>query len=455
MHKQGTKHLGAFDPLDDKQDTLTTAQLAAVNSGVTADTVQQVASNTATIENIAEQIGADDYVWAKPADWIDIRSGALNNSIYLLVGHSVPTESEGTYTVATYPQCHLNCTVSTTANTYDVYVDGVKVATTASGTKTVLNWGSLYTAGTVSTLYQTTYPSALVMHIVRITPTTDTDTLTRFWNNVDSNNTQQGILWAHFQLDNAIRITAAFGYEERPRNTLLEAVTAKDDKITYTVSSSIAASGFYSAFAYCSSLVKIPVLVAENTTYASGVYISFRNVPAKKVIIKNNKGTEAIHFLNNTKVKEFDIENGAYLGSGILSGDSAVGVTNLKRLPTFNQSNNETVRLSRLDALEPTFIDDSHNSSRTYFACYGDSEHSLNGLKGLIVSSSAPFSHSTSPQINVSYTGLDRAALVRLFNSMPTVSDSQVCDITGATGANDLSAADLLIATNKGWTITR
>lgn len=79
----------------------------------------------------------------------------------------------------------------------------------------------------------------------------------------------------------------------------------------------------------------------------------------------------------------------------------------------------------------------------------------ISGLKGITVSSSAPFDHTTSPQIDVSYTGLDRAALVNLFNSMPTVSDGQVCNITGATGAADLTAGDLAIATAKGWTITR
>lgn len=40
-------------------------------------------------------------------------------------------------------------------------------------------------------------------------------------------------------------------------------------------------------------------------------------------------------------------------------------------------------------------------------------------LNSVIVSPEAPFDSTTSPQINVSYTGLNRAALVNLFKSMP------------------------------------
>ena len=77
----------------------------------------------------------------------------------------------------------------------------------------------------------------------------------------------------------------------------------------------------------------------------------------------------------------------------------------------------------------------------------------MDGFKGLRVSNQAPFSGST-PQINVSYTGMDRAALVQLFNDLPTVSGGQVINITGCTGSADLTEDDKSIATNKGWDIT-
>ena len=61
----------------------------------------------------------------------------------------------------------------------------------------------------------------------------------------------------------------------------------------------------------------------------------------------------------------------------------------------------------------------------------------------------------TSPQINVSYTSLNTAALVTLFNDMAAqgVVVGKTINITGATGAAGLTAADRLIITSLGWTI--
>lgn len=406
----------------------------------------------APVSQALEDLGVNTYT--PPADWVDIRSGAVENSITLLVAHSTPTESGGVYTVATYPQFHILAQVSTAANTYDVFVDGVKVATTASGTKTVIDWGTLYGAGTVSTIYTTTNPEALVYHIVRVSPTTATDTLTQFQNNVDSSNTNQGILWAHYQLSNPIAIYMAFGGGSRPRNTILQAVTAKNDTLIYTVGSSGKMSGFYSTFAYCSSLVKVPVLQAESQTYASGQYVSFRGVPAKRIIIKNNSGLETFGALNNSKIGELIAENGLSFESTLSAETSSANINNLKKLPAISSNMGENILISRADSLQDTVIDDSTNTNRKVFRFFGTAAYPNTGLKGLTVSSSAPFD-GASPQINISYTALNRAALVNLFKSLPTVAASQVCQVTGATGAADLTATDLAIATGKGWTVTR
>jgi hypothetical protein len=61
-----------------------------------------------------------------------------------------------------------------------------------------------------------------------------------------------------------------------------------------------------------------------------------------------------------------------------------------------------------------------------------------------------------SPQINVSYTNMSTAQLVQLFNDMAAqgIVVSKTINITSATGAAGLTAADRLIVTSKGWTIT-
>ncbi len=55
----------------------------------------------------------------------------------------------------------------------------------------------------------------------------------------------------------------------------------------------------------------------------------------------------------------------------------------------------------------------------------------------------------------ISYTScnLSRLALIEIFNNLVTVT-SQSITITDNPGAALLTAADRLIATNKGWTIT-
>ena len=78
----------------------------------------------------------------------------------------------------------------------------------------------------------------------------------------------------------------------------------------------------------------------------------------------------------------------------------------------------------------------------------------LNSLR--LLNTSAGQWIGTSPQINVSFTNMSTAALVQLFNDMaaqPAVSGKTI-NITSATGAAGLTAANRLIITTKGWTIT-
>lgn len=74
------------------------------------------------------------------------------------------------------------------------------------------------------------------------------------------------------------------------------------------------------------------------------------------------------------------------------------------------------------------------------------------GLRGLLVSSSAPFS-GTSPQIDITDCGLNHAALVALINSLPTVV-GKTCVIKTNPGTAELTAGEIAVATGKGWTLT-
>lgn len=79
------------------------------------------------------------------------------------------------------------------------------------------------------------------------------------------------------------------------------------------------------------------------------------------------------------------------------------------------------------------------NTASAFFACYS--------LENLRV-----------PGIKVSFTivdcALERTALVQVFNDLGTPATTQTITITRNPGSADLTAADILIATSKNWTVT-
>lgn len=436
----------------------------AVNLGDNASVQTKPTSDTSNAPATTQFV--KDYVqdgeWQKPADWIDIRSGALENSVYFLVAHSKPTGTPGSYVIADYPKFAVLARVSTSSHTYDVYIDDIKVATTASLQQIDIDFETLYNNGTLEGGYDVTYPSELTTHVIRITPSVDTDTLISIhlarYSGL-SGSVSMGCLWVHFEIDNEIAIQALIS-DDVYHNYLCEAVTAKNDTLKFIIASS-GTTGLRSAF-YSSNtsntkyIKKLPTLVANNSDYDYTHRRDFLSVRATKVILKNNSKKMSFGILKGFRGQYFETENPlrfytGYGTSGILIVDNLL---NLKKLPAISMEKADILVMTRLDSLEPTIINESFNDQRTLLRIEGASGHQTN-LVGLVVSSSAPFNYATAPQLSVKYTNMSRTALVRLFNSMPTVSDSQEIDITGATGAGDLTAEDIAIATGKGWTVVR
>lgn len=370
--------------------------------------------------------------WQKPSDWVDIRSGALPNSIYFLVGHSADFTK--------YPEFSFNATISN-SGTYDVFVDGVKQATTASGSDTLFNWQTL----NLDSGFDVTYPEALKTHIVRVTPSSSSNTIVSFHLTANSS-VNQGVLWEHFTITNKIQLFN-FNYNNNTKCELLEAVTSGSGILMLTGHNS-------NVFAECINLKTVPII--DNT---------------------NNSGKTSQFFLNCKKLKYIKLTGDSWANNIAWYGREFEGCESLeqvdspilrlgwatfaecKKLKRFNAavlSNAEiTGTFEGCYSLEPFFIDTSNVvfTSR-YIRILGSSTNQRLNLIGLVVNPNSTFT-SRSPQINVSYTNMNRGALVNLFNSLPTVTGGQVCDVTGASGAADLSADDLAIATAKGWTVTR
>lgn len=371
-------------------------------TGIQVDTALSSTSNRAVI-NAAITSALNDLgynEWIKPDDWIDIRSGALPNSVYFLVGHSADYSQ--------YPAFAVTATISN-SGTYDVYVDGIKQATTANNTTTTLNWQTLaLTSG-----YDVTYPVALRTHVVQVTPTVSTNTIEeiRPHNNTNSN----GCLWAHFSVQNSISIWSFCVRTSSPHTLyvpLLEAVTSTGNKLKLKY-----ISGHGINYSFQGSNIK--ALCDFDCSEISGI-TSF----ASNNAFQSTKNLKKVNFINcnfilggdsqfnDSNIEKIYIDGGGRIG---LSYQTFRGCTKLQKLPPITY---ELVSSGRLDSAlssyngEPSFINVSSNLI-TKIDLTGS------GIKGVTVSNEAPFSANAAPQLNVSNTGMDRAALVNLFKSMP------------------------------------
>lgn len=356
----------------------------------------------------------DSDEWIKPDDWIDIRSGALPNSIYFLVAHSVPTESSGTYSVSTYPFFQMQV-YTNDSSSYDIYIDGIKFGTFSSGTNTVLDWGVLYTNKTIISGFDIAYPSTMVSHVIRVTPSVSDAVINRIFC-TSSLSSNLGVLWSHLSIKNKIGLAnfMSRGISTVARADSLEAVTASDNKIFLSGSS-------YATFAHCGSLKKIPVFDASSVASDGLNGMFFNCTSLKKIVIDNlAKNVSCNNFVSNCyNLKNIEL-TGDFSPFHLTNQPSFDNCLDLQKLPPLDFSSYIGSRIgNRIKNIEPTILD-MNSAANLMSHSFGATQNDrLDCIKGLTVSPEAPFDSNTSPQLNVSYTGLSRAALVNLFKSMP------------------------------------
>lgn len=346
---------------------------------------------------IGLEIKRKSRTFKKPNSWPDIRKNLVDNSIRLLVDDRYPIGF-----------------IATITGGYSVDIDGEHYADYNSEAQFSMADWSEYSA---TDGYAIDYPTgATKAHIIDIYPQTNGNNITAFkcMRVAESGNEEQGVLWAHLNLTNTINLARGFAYDGGNNNPLMEALTAKNNLVKV--------NGLSVCFYNNTSLSYVPTIDGQNNTME--IYGLFYRTAIKKVDIKNLKFAEgSIAFYSCYNLEE--------LPKGIDYSDA----TNMSYFLFYNY------------ALKDTVLDVSAATGLTRIGLNGTT-----GIKGLRVSNSAPFSSST-PQIDIRETGLDRTALVQLFNDLPTVSDGQIINITGCTGTTDLSDEDKTIATAKGWTI--
>lgn len=351
-----------------------------------------------------------------PTDWldsnsqqIDIRKNAENNTIVLLVGHSADFTK--------YSLLGLLAQVS--SGTYDVYIDDVLVGSAVtSNTQYDIDFSTIATSyGTATT------PEALVLHKVVIKPNTSGSTITKFKcarTSGTSGYQSQGVLWGYFELENKINLYYGFCSYVQNYNENLIAITSKGNIINATTIFGLFSRVVDTYDSYClNNLQYLPVFNVGNLESFAGSFTQQTTNNSKCLNIKiNSSYTIAINIgnmfingkfekINNLKVKNNQANN------------AFKNVRQLKVLPNieFGSCSNYTDFITNAINLYPTKLN-INDKNATKLGMYGTSTYPMRGLRGLKVSNEAPFS-GASPQIDVSYTGLDRDALRELFNSLP------------------------------------
>ena len=120
------------------------------------------------------------------------------------------------------------------------------------------------------------------------------------------------------------------------------------------------------------------------------------------------------------------------------------------RLVFANKNATEINNFLNYDSSYSEILDLSNLNKMEKVAVNGTANRKMEGLKGLLVSQNAPFTGSN-PQINASYTGLNKSALVSLFESVPyNVGYTKVGNPTIVDGvASGFSTSDYLKLNNS------
>lgn len=422
--------LGNVDNTADMDKPVSTAAQAALDlKADSADVDADISDINAALERKQDDgdFHPEDYGWP------DIRPGTSPNSMVLLAG--VKTDYSQYDNLGFVPTCEGG---------YNVFIDGVPYGQTyASGAQCSITW-SQYSA---TSGFSVTQPQALSAHIVQIVPATAGNNITAFKcaRVADTGTEEQGLLWVH--MPQGINLPdSAFSYSSRLLNAILAAITTESGELK------IYNGGI---FQNTQGLVYVPVL--DFSSFSGNLYLMFQNSGLKSVTLKNLQlsgavASSAFEGCRNLKEAKF-------IGCSVRPSTvsymfhNANGLIKLPQLD-FSEAASFQNFLTQTTNLKAAILNFATAANMTALGAYGSATSAANGIKGVLVSAQAPFTGS-SPQINVSNTGLDQAALVALFESLPTVTAGQVINITGATGAASLTAEQLAIATNKGWTVTR
>ena len=212
----------------------------------------------------------------------------------------------------------------------------------------------------------------------------------------------QGILQAQIKVKNSINLENGF-----VDNPLLKSV---EGEINLTDENS------FKGFAGGSAIEHLDTIKSSSQN-AVDLTNSLNNLSSLKYAkLEGNfdSSTEG-KFSGNTAMQKLDLSQDITIKPNDLAENE-----NLKELPKLDFSNPDLTDIITNDTeLKSTTIDLSNQNNTIKLGIHGDSTHQLGQLDFVKVNPEAPFDNQITPQIDVSYTSLDKNGLVNLFNTVP------------------------------------
>ncbi len=370
------------------------------------------------------------YNWAKPSSWPELRKITPQKGISFLLSDKYP-----------YAAFSATC-----VGGYEVLIDGTIYGTFGSSEKCTVTLDDIEQNGSF-----VTYPEPLKVHIVIIKPTISQNNISAFrmLSYSDNIKEEEGLLWVDFNLESVISLENCFYIYQKLYCPDLEVITSRNNILKV--------SNMANAFNSASKLSYLPILKGENFS-SEGFNYCFTNDNAniflKRIRLQDISINGSMRgFVKGCTNLELIETSNCNLNPSYL-GEAYRYCRNLKFLPSMQYSNLISAPNFLIENynLSETEIDLSSAHSLQKVDICGSGENQTVKLKRLKVSSSAPFD-GNSPQIDISFTELDKNALKELFESLPLVSAGQKIDIAGTVGSSELTQEDIAIAVNKGWEV--
>ena len=332
------------------------------------------------------------YNWSKPSSWPELRHITPQGAIALLICDKYP-----------YFACQADC-----QGGYTAILDGAQYATYASGEKCSFALAEIEQSGTL-----TDYPEPLTIHTLLIVPAQTRQNISAFKTALyDEESTEaQGVLWAHFNLRQAISLANCF-YAQNLTQPLLEAITSAGDVLKVT-------SAEY-AFAQTPVLRYLPQLQGETLSANAFKGTCLNSTTLKQLRFGGAQGGASAESLAEGCLALEELKTKSPLSAPTDISKMFKNCQNLRRLPQLDYTNTLKADcfLENCTSLQDTALDFSAAESLKKLSTGATEQKPLNSVKSVLVSKKAPFD-AASPQIDISHTGLNRSALVNLFESLP------------------------------------